>query len=69
MAKKKTKTERLQVVLAMKTVAYLTLLAEKGTHGTSVPDAAKALIEQGIRQAIKDEFLTPEDVIRVQGPK
>jgi len=69
MAKKKAKTERLQVVLALKTHAYLALLVEKGTHGTSVPDAAKALIEQGIRQAIKDSFLSAEDVAKVQAPK
>ena len=32
-------------------------LSKLGTHGTSVPDVAKTLIEDGIRQAIKEGFL------------
>jgi hypothetical protein len=36
---------------------YLDQLSKHGTHGTSVPDVAKTLIEEGIRQAIKEGFL------------
>jgi hypothetical protein len=36
---------------------YLDPLSKLGTHGTSVPDVSKTLIEDGIRQAIKDGFL------------
>lgn len=57
-------TERLQVMLAAKTHALLAVLAEKGTHGTSATDVAKSLIEQGIRDAKKDGFLSDEDLRR-----
>jgi hypothetical protein len=67
--KRQPQTERLQVMLSLKTHAYLAILATKGTHGTSIPDAAKTLIEQGIRAAIKDNFLTKDDVSGVQNPK
>jgi hypothetical protein len=50
-------TERRPVTLAVATWEYLDHLSKLGTHGTSVPDVAKALIEEGIRQAIKDGFL------------
>ena len=55
------KTDRLQVYLALQTHAFLAILAEKGTHGTSVPDVAKTLIEQGIRRAVREGFLDAED--------
>ena len=41
----------------MGTWGFLDQLSKLGTHGTSVPDVAKTLIEEGIRQAIKDGFL------------
>ena len=69
MAVVKAETERLQVSLALKTHAFLSKLVEKGTHGTSIPDVARTLIEQGIRQVIKDGFLTAEDVRGVQKPQ
>jgi hypothetical protein len=50
-------TERRPVTLAVATWEYLEQLSKLGTHGTSVPDVAKTLIEEGIRQAIKDGFL------------
>lgn len=62
-------TDRLQVSLSLKTHAFLALLVEKGTHGTSIPDVAKTLIEQGIRQAIRDGFLDAEERRKVQQPK
>jgi hypothetical protein len=51
-------TERRPVTLAAATWKFLDQLSKLGTHGTSVPDVAKTLIEEGIRQAIKDGFLT-----------
>jgi hypothetical protein len=50
-------TDRRPLTLAVATWAYLDQLSKLGTHGTSVPDVAKTLIEEGIRQAIKDGFL------------
>jgi hypothetical protein len=51
-------TERRPVTLAVATWKFLDQLSKLGTHGTSVPDVAKTLIEEGIREAIKDGFLT-----------
>jgi hypothetical protein len=48
-------------MLGLKTHAFLEVLARKGTHGTNATDVAKSLIEQGIRDAIKEGFLTAED--------
>jgi hypothetical protein len=62
MAKSKIQTERLQVMLAVRAHALLAILAEKGMFGTSVPDVAKALIEQGLRRAKREGFLTEQDV-------
>jgi hypothetical protein len=50
-------TERRPITLAVATWEYLEKLSKQGTHGTSVTDVAKTLIEEGIRQAIKDGFL------------
>jgi hypothetical protein len=50
-------TDRRPITLANTTWDYLDELSKRGTHGTSVPDVAKSLIEEGIRQAIKDGFL------------
>jgi hypothetical protein len=68
MAKRTTKTERLQVMLSLKTHAYLAVLADKGTHGTSPTDVAKTLIEEGIRLAIKDDLLDKDDLKKIQQP-
>ena len=50
-------TDRRPVTLAVATWEFLDHLSKLGTHGTSVPDVAKTLIEEGIRRAIKDGFL------------
>ena len=50
-------TDRRPITLAVATWDYLDQLSKLGTHGTSVPDVAKTLIEDGVRQAIKDGFL------------
>ncbi|MGY3487803.1 hypothetical protein ACVW1C_005686 [Bradyrhizobium sp. USDA 4011] len=68
MASRTEKTERLQVMLGLKTHGFLAVLSEKGTHGTSPTDVAKALIEDGIRRAIQEEWLSPDDVRKVQRP-
>jgi hypothetical protein len=68
LAKRTTKTLRLQVMLSLKTHGYLAVLGDKGTHGTSPTDVAKTLIEEGIRQAIKDGLLDKDDVQKIQRP-
>ena len=65
----KPKTERLQVMLASKTHAFLAILANDGMYGTSIPDVAKSLIEKGIRDARADGHFTPEQIASVQGKK
>jgi hypothetical protein len=69
MAKGQAKAERLQVTIALRTHAHLKLLAEKGTHGVSVPDVAKGLIERGIQIAVQEGILTSEDVRSVQSER
>jgi len=61
MAKGKSPTSRQWVTLSDKTLSYLESLAAKGTHGNSVSDVAKTLIEQGIRDAIERGFLRIDD--------
>lgn len=69
MTPSKPKTERLQVMLALRTHAFLAILAENGMHGTSVPDVAKSLIEKGIRDARAEGHFTPEEIASVRGKK
>ena len=69
MASRTEKTGRLQVMLGLRTHGFLSVLAEKGTHGTSLTDVAKSLIEEGIRRAIKEQWLDQDDVRRVQRPE
>jgi hypothetical protein len=61
MAEDKAPTERFQAMLSVRTVAYLKALAKRGTHGSSVPAVGRSLIEQGVRQAIIDKFISAED--------
>jgi hypothetical protein len=56
-------TDRRPITLAVATWDYLDQLSKLGTHGTSVPDVAKTLIEDGIRQAIKEGFLKQRPVV------
>jgi len=60
-------TGRLQVTLDRKTLEFLKVLGGKGTHGKDDKAAARTLIEQGIREAIKEGFLTDNDVAKAQG--
>ena len=57
-------TDRRPITLAVATWEFLDQLSKLGTHGTSVPDVAKTLIEEGIRQAIKDGFLKQKPALR-----
>ena len=65
----KPQTERLQLMLALKTHAFLAILADKGMHGTSVTDVAKGLIEQGIRDARNEGHFTAEEIALIQRAK
>lgn len=57
MARGKSPTVRQWVTLTQQTVDYLEQLAKLGTHGASVPDVAKTLIETGVREAVEKKFL------------
>jgi hypothetical protein len=57
MPKDRSETERFQTVLAVETIRFLEQLAVKGTHGSSVPAVGRALIEEGIRNAIREGFI------------
>lgn len=50
--------ERLQIGVAVETMDYLKALAALGTHGPTPTAVARSLIEEGIRAAIKDKFIT-----------
>jgi hypothetical protein len=57
-------TRQLKVTLSIASLDYLGELVRQGTHGTSVPDVAKTLIEDGIRQAIERGLLNPRVPVR-----
>ena len=67
MATEKAETDRIPITLALSTIAYLERLVRQGTHGTSVPGVARTLIEEGIRNAIKDGLLSVRDPMRPNG--
>jgi hypothetical protein len=50
----------MKCTLSFATVRYLLALSKKGTHGPSIPRVMAALIEEGVRNAIKDGFLDPK---------
>lgn len=51
MANDKLPTKQLKVTLAEATIELLAKLMKGASHGTSVPDVAKTLIEEGLRRA------------------
>lgn len=55
------KTERRACTLSVATLGYLEKLAKRGTHGSSVPKVMTSLIEEGIRQAIRERFISADD--------
>ena len=50
-------TDRKSCTLSRVTIRYLDALSRKGTHGTSVPKVMTALIEEGVRRAIREGFI------------
>lgn len=66
MARAQQETDRLQVTLTLKTLAFLDLLAAKGRHGTSTPDVAKVFIEKGVQQAILEKVFTQQEVKAIE---
>jgi len=61
MAEGKTPTRRKTITLAETTVDYLAALAKLGTHGSNINAVARTLIEEGVRQAIRENFLRLND--------
>jgi hypothetical protein len=57
MAEGKAPTRRKTITLAVETIRYLEELATKGTHGSDIAGVARTLIEQGVRDAIRDHFI------------
>jgi hypothetical protein len=51
MAYPKLETKQLKVTLAVATIDLLEKLMREANYGTSVPDVAKSLIEEGLRRA------------------
>jgi hypothetical protein len=64
MATEKAETDRIPITLSLATIGFLERLVRQGTHGTSVPGVARTLIEEGIRNAIKDGLLAIRDSSR-----
>jgi hypothetical protein len=54
-------TDRKTCTLALATIRYLERLSTKGTHGSSVPKVMTQLIEEGVRQAIREGFIRQEE--------
>ena len=57
MAQGKTPTIRKNVTFSQATIDYLEDLAKHGTHGSDVPDVIRTLVEEGVRNAIKEQFI------------
>lgn len=60
-AKGKGDTDRQKVTFALPTLRFIDVLATKGTHGDTVNDVIRSLVEEGIRKAIADHILSPND--------
>ena len=57
MAQGKAETVRKNVTLSAATIEYLEALATKGTHGSDVPSVMRTMIEEGVRNAIRERFI------------
>jgi hypothetical protein len=53
-------SERLQVYLDPQTIRYLEAIVATNTYGRKASRVARALIEQGVRGAIKDGLIEVE---------
>jgi hypothetical protein len=62
MAQGKTPTARKTITFSVATLRYLEALARKGTHGSDVASVARALVEQGVRDAIEKGYLDRPDI-------
>ena len=62
MAQGKAATSRKAITLAVATWRHLEVLATKGIHGTDVTGVAASLIEEGVRNAVRDGFLELQTV-------
>jgi anti-sigma regulatory factor (Ser/Thr protein kinase) len=56
-AQGKSQTTRMNVTFSVTTVEYLEELATKGTHGSDVVSAIRTMVEEGVRNAIRDGFI------------
>jgi hypothetical protein len=56
-AKGKKETDIQKVTFSVTTLRFLDALSGKGTHGSSVNDVIRSLVEEGIRRAIADRIL------------
>jgi hypothetical protein len=54
-------TRRIQITLSTRTHDFLAALARRGTHGSSIVDVARTLVEQGVRDAIRQNFIKIEE--------
>ncbi|WP_343712865.1 hypothetical protein [Inquilinus sp.] len=61
MAQGKSPTTRKSITFNVATLKYLEALAATGTHGSDVVSVARTLVENGIRDAIKDGFLKVQE--------
>ena len=61
MAEAKTDTTRKTFTISVKTLHYLERLAERGIHGSEWSGVARNFVEEGVRQAIKNGFITQDD--------
>jgi hypothetical protein len=57
-AQGKSQTVRKNVTFSAVTVEYLEELASKGTHGSDVVAVIRTMVEEGVRRAIRDGFIT-----------
>ena len=57
MAQGKAETVRKNVTLAAGTISYLEELAAGGTHGSDVVAVIRAMVEEGVRKAIREGFI------------
>lgn len=57
MAQGKTATVRKNITLSAATVGYLEVLARAGTHGSDVVAVIRTMVEEGVRNAIRDRFI------------
>lgn len=57
MAQKKAETIRWNITLSAGTVDYLKELATEGTHGSDVVGVIRTMVEEGVRNAIREGFI------------